>query len=328
MPRLSIITPVRNAAAWLADCVRSVQSQSFTDWEWIIIDDHSQDGTRVLLKEIASLDPRINCFTSEGYGIIPALQQALKLSKGKYITRMDADDLMPKDRLQIMATHLNTAPSNTVVTGHTKYFSDNTVSQGYLKYERWLNENLASGKAWQNIYRECVIASPNWMVRRSELLAIGGFDALEYPEDYDLCFRWYEYNFKIHYTHQLTLLWREHPLRTSRRSNHYSQQAFFQLKLERFLQLDYEPTKKLCLWGAGTKAQLSSRILRANKVDFMRMALKEADSQSNILSFEEIKNLKEVQILIAVYPPDKERTQINEYLENLRLFEGTDYWYL
>ncbi|MDZ7848856.1 MAG: glycosyltransferase family 2 protein [Owenweeksia sp.] len=331
-PTLSIITPVKNAAPWLAGCIQSGLGQNYQDWEWIFVDDHSTDNSAAIIAEFTGKDSRIKLFSNAGQGIIPALQQALSESSGHFITRMDADDLMPPGRLEKMRGRLQGLPPKTVVTGLVEYFSEAEVSPGYHKYQNWLNGILREGRHWENIYRECVVASPNWMMRRDELIKTGGFDGLEYPEDYDLVFRWYKNDFKIGLIPQVTLHWREHPGRTSRLSKHYNQKAFFRLKVQRFLELDYDSGKTLCLWGTGIKGKLSAKILRQAGVDFHWMGyFNDAERLINgnkVWSYQKIEDIKNPQLLLAIYPTGKYWTELQKYLGQIALNKAEDYWFL
>ena len=327
---VSIITPVKNAATWLPHCIESVLEQDLTNWEWILVDDHSVDSGPEIIAEAAAKDPRITLITGRELGILPALSQALSAATGEYLTRMDADDLMPQGRLSRMVKILQNSPARTVVTGRSQYFPADRLSGGYLKYQEWLNQNLETENPWAGIYRECIIASPNWLVRTNELRECGGFGGLQYPEDYDLCFRWYQEGFKIINIPDITLLWREHPLRTSRTSDHYSQSAFFELKIQRFLQLDYDPQKQLCIWGSGKKARITQSLLRKYQTGFTRMSLKKPDRKApdNSLWYQHIEELEGIQILIAVYPDPEDRERMEDYLRAQGYHKGVDYWYL
>lgn len=328
MPALSILTPVKNAAAWLEACILSAQKQDFKQWEWIWVNDHSTDHTPQLLAAFAESDPRIKVFENPGHGIVPALEKALLESTGRFITRMDADDLMPQGRLQKMREALQSSPPKTLVTGLVKYFAETEVSPGYRDYENWLNQVALEGSFRSNLYRECVVASPNWMMRKEELEAIGGFSGLAYPEDYDLVFRWLENGFSIKTVGETTLLWREHPGRTSRHSPHYSQKAFFNLKLGRFAKMDYRGGGVI-LWGTGKKADLSATILKQLNIACTRMALRvPRPNPKGLLAYTEIEKIPNPQLLIAVYPPAREIQKMRGYLSGIGLSEGQDYWFL
>lgn len=331
-PAVSIIMPYKNAAAFLRECLHSILQQSFERWELIAVNDHSEDDSEQILMEFANRDPRISTLPNKGQGIIPALQTALANSSGLAITRMDADDLMPPQRLMLMKAKLDSAPPQSVVTGLVKYFPEDKLSEGYRKYESWLNEIAVRSDFWKGIYRECTVASPNWMMRTDELLEMGGFSNLSYPEDYDLVFQWYKRDFQILTVRELTLLWREHPDRTSRNSENYGQLSFFKMKLKYFLNLELKD-RNLVIWGTGKKAGVCARLLDENNVPFQWMALdhnkhKPGIQGHSILSHKQLGSVEKPILLISVYPDREVRNEMNSYLNELELREGRDFWYL
>lgn len=266
MSLVSILTPFKNAEKYILQTAESIFAQDYTDWEWILINDHSQE------KEIHVLAPylhdkRVLIVENDGTGIISALHKGLKLAKGEYITRMDADDLMPAKKLSLFVKELAIG-SGEIVTGKVSYFaSDGKVSEGYQGYENWLNKRVEESDHFDQIYRECSVASANWLMRRKDLLACGGFNGLVYPEDYDLLFRWYQHGFTITSVKEVTHFWREHPERTSRNSLDYAQDRFFELKVNRFLEIDHKG-ENLILNGTGRKGRLTAKILLDKGVPF------------------------------------------------------------
>lgn len=315
---VSILMSFRNPGRFFQECLESILSQQMTAWELIAIDDGSTDGSGDVIRALAREDARVKSFVNEGSGILPALSQALSLAQGNLITRMDADDIMPPGRLQGMSQALSSAPKNTVVTGLVAYFSEAPVSEGYQKYEQWINEVNLSGQQWAQVYRECVVASPNWMVRRDELVKIGGFDGLTYPEDYDLVLRWYRHRFQIQTIPEVTLHWREHPDRTSRNSAHYSQKAFFELKIKAMAQHDLR-SPNVVLWGKNPKATHTAAILTEQGVPF---------HWHDLDQYIHIEGLANPQLIVAVYPEATVRKQIVQYLAGLGLQMGQDWWYV
>ena len=269
---VNIIMPVKNAGSYLHDCLSSIRGQTFLFWRLIAINDHSTDDSLTILEMAASEDNRIHVLNNEGIGIIPALQLALKQCSAPYLSRMDADDLMPANKLELMVRALEKAPPKSIVTGKVKYFSNQPVSEGYQKYEQWLNERIDKVDHWEWVYRECVIASPNWMVRLDDMYEFGCFDGLIYPEDYHLVLNWFKQGFRIVSLPETTLLWREHPQRTSRNSDHYDQKHFFKLKILHYIYHQRED-KPFILWGAGHKGRLASRLLDKYGMPFHWMDL-------------------------------------------------------
>lgn len=318
MGRVSIIMPVKNAEKYLKESIQSIQNQTSDNWELLAINDHSTDSSNQILQEFSAHDSRIRLLQNIGMGIIPALQQALRLATGKFVSRMDADDIMPANRLEKMSALLEASGPKTVVTGLVQYFSDQPVSAGYQKYQEWINQVNRTGTQWQNIYRECVIASPNWIARRSEIQEIKAFENLRYPEDYHLTLKWYQAGFKVETVPEVMLLWREHNMRTSRTSEHYAQKAFFELKIKHFIDMDLQ-TNHLVVWGKNPKGKLTTDILSHHGIPFLWHDLK---------SYRKIESLENPQIIVAVYPDPKERNQLEKYLMNLGLMPGKNWWYV
>jgi teichuronic acid biosynthesis glycosyltransferase TuaG len=100
MPLVSIITPVYNAARWLPETLATVQAQTFTDWEHILVDDGSTDDSLAIGEEAAANDPRVRLLrTSSNGGPSTARNVALDAARGRFIAFLDADDLWLPEKL-------------------------------------------------------------------------------------------------------------------------------------------------------------------------------------------------------------------------------------
>lgn len=271
MPAISILTPFRNSSDFIIVTADSIFNQSYQDWEWILINDHSQQKEEELLKSYLE-DPRVKLVHNTGKGIRDALVAGFEITEGTYVTRMDADDIMPPNKLSVFLHELKDTDVD-IVTGKVQYFSDSgAISPGYLKYEKWLNSRIECQDFYAEIYRECTLSSGNWMMRSDLLKECGGFEGLVYPEDYDLLFRWYSNSCKIKGIDEVTHLWREHPLRTSRNSKDYSQERFFDLKIRRLADLDLTDDP-LVLNGTGAKGRLTAKILLEKGIPFVWVSI-------------------------------------------------------
>ena len=267
MSLISILTPYRNAENYIRETALSIFGQTHANWEWILVNDHSEENE---LEAIAGLlsDPRIKLLENKGKGIVDALSTAFEHARGEYITRMDGDDVMPEFKLTEFLNVLKKGKSG-IVTGKVRYFSQTeSISPGYLGYENWLNERIDQQDFYRQIYRECSLASGNWMIRRSDLEQCGGFEGLNYPEDYDLVFRWYETGYTIKGLDLVTHLWRDHDTRTSKTSTNYAQKAFFDLKINRFVELDWKNNQELIVNGTGQKGRLTAKVLIEKGIPF------------------------------------------------------------
>ncbi|SNQ44112.1 glycosyltransferase family 2 protein [Cellulophaga lytica] len=98
--KVSIITPVYNSERFIADCIKSVQSQTYSDWEHILVDDCSSDISASIIQEFAKYDTRIKYFKlkkNSGAGV--SRNKAIELARGSYIAFLDSDDIWHKDKL-------------------------------------------------------------------------------------------------------------------------------------------------------------------------------------------------------------------------------------
>jgi len=267
-PLVSVITPFKNTEKYLSECIESLIGQTYANWELIAINDHSTDNSYSIVEEYAKKDGRIKLFDNDGNGIIEALRTAFTKSTGIMITRMDSDDIMTPDKLQILVDNLTEKGTGHVAVGLVRYFSEVGISDGYSRYEKWLNALIAKGRCYDEIYKECSIPSPNWLVYKEDLIKCGAFDLNFYPEDYDLTFRFYKNGLKCIPCNQVTHHWRDYSTRTSRTHEHYSNNYFLDIKLRYFLELDYDSKRPLTVWGAGTKGKTIANHLVKESVPF------------------------------------------------------------
>lgn len=323
MSKISILIPFKNAETWLKETIESIQSQD-CEWELICIDDHSTDQGLSLIHDFN--DERIQTVSNTGSGIVDALCTGFTLVTGDLITRMDADDVMPKGRLSLMANTLSNAPRKTIVTGKVRYFADGELSDGFASYESWMNERIEEKDFFKHIYRECTVASPNWMGFTEDFKEYNFFEQLNYPEDYDLLFRWYKNDFNIIGLNETTLLWRDHPSRTSKNSETYNQRALFELKLDWFNGLN--PGKSIAILGAGTKGKIAADVLLTQGREVKWYDLNHTSFNTPVMGMEvnNYENINEDLLLVAIFP--KERKELERFITSKGYVIGETAWYL
>lgn len=329
--KISILMPVRNAMPFLVECLDSILAQTVKDWELIAINNQSEDSSLAILEKYAQLDNRIKVFTNNGDPkIIPALQLAFEKSTGKMITRMDADDIMVEYKLEDLKRTLKKHKKGTVVTGKVNYFSVGELGEGFIKYEKWLNEIAENGAYFNHIYKECVIPSPCWMMYRSDLEKVGGIVTGTLPEDYDLAFRIYKKGLNVVGTHRPIHLWRDHFNRNSRNDPDYADNSFLSLKTNFFLDCDYNEEKELTIWGAGKKGKNVARILLDKGLKFTWIT----DNKNKIgrdiygvilQDFDSNLDYKNHQTIILVSNPDQQ-SEILDFLNEQNLVNTEDYF--
>jgi len=319
--------PMRNAVPYLNECILSIINQTYINWELIVVNDHSTDLSYDVLSKFAEQDKRITILNAKGKGIIDALQQAYSKTSGAYITRMDADDIMPEQKLELMLNQLLKTP-NTVVTGKIKYIGEK-LREGYQKYEAWMNEMMENNTHNHYMYKECVIPSPAWMTSRVLFDSVGGFTSNTYPEDYDLTLRFYKANIHIIAVNELVHIWRDYQERTSRNDSNYSFNSFEVLKTQYFIDIDYDQSKTLVIRGAGKKGKKIAQLLIEHNIKFIFACNNPKKINKDIygLNMENIETIFDkstnYQTIIAVANPDEQfeiKTTLKNELTNVEPF--------
>jgi glycosyltransferase involved in cell wall biosynthesis len=331
MSLISILMPVKNAGLFLKECLDSIINQTETNWELICINDHSSDNSEVILQEYSKLNDRIKTYDNNGHGIIEALRFAYSQSNGNLIHRMDADDLMPENKLEVLKQSLLKKGKGHIATAKVKYFFSKDISDGYLKYQDWLNNLVDNNNHWDEIYQECVIASPCWLIHKVDLDQCDAFNPNTYPEDYDLVFRFFKQGLKVIAIDEVLHLWRDHHNRTSRNDKKYQEASFFTLKLNYFLELNRDNNRPLVIWGAGTKGKQMAKLLNNKNIDYTWVSNnpnkhgKEIHNQI-MKSYEVIMQTNNPQIIVTVAQRNA-KVEIIKFLEGLSLKEYKDFYF-
>jgi len=328
-PLVSILLPFKNTASFLDECILSIINQTHKNWELIIVDDSSSDNSYNIVNDFAKNDTRIKLLKNSGHGIIDALRLAFSKSSGNFITRMDSDDVMRPKKIETLVTSLLKHGKQHVAIGLVNYFSEEGIKSGYKNYEVWLNRLTKTGTNYSEIYKECVIPSPCWMVYREDLIICEAFSPNRYPEDYDLAFRFYQHNLKCIPCDAVLHDWRDYETRTSRTHEHYVENHFIDLKLYYFLELDYIHKKTLILWGAGNKGKKIAKILIEKEIDFEWICDNPKkigrDIYGKILQpFSFLEKLKNSQCIITVANKIAQK-EIKQYLNSINLQVNEDY---
>lgn len=250
MPGISILLPAFNAERTLAAALRSVQRQSDPDWECVVVDDGSTDGTRAVAERIAHHDPRVQVVTGPHRGLVSALRIGIARCRARLVARFDADDLMSRRRLQLQRSALQAAPELVAVGCHVRLFPRATLRPRRVLYERWLRSILTPDDVARDAFVECPIAHPTLMIR-GEALSHFGYRDLGWPEDYDLVLRLLGAGLQIGVVPRRLLHWRDGPARLSRTSESYSIAAFVNCKAAFLASGFLAHSERYLLWGYG-----------------------------------------------------------------------------
>ncbi|OAI50974.1 hypothetical protein AYO44_05285 [Planctomycetaceae bacterium SCGC AG-212-F19] len=183
-PLVSVVMSVYNGARYLPEAAESIQAQTFRDFEFVVVDDGSTDTTAALLDRYAQLDPRIRPLRQENQGLIRSLNRGVHASRGKYIARMDADDVALPDRLEKQVARLESQPELAVLGGAVRWLTSRGPHSGVHR------NPCDPGEAAGMLRRQSCLVHPTVMMRRDVFCATGGYrQAFKDAEDYDLWLR-------------------------------------------------------------------------------------------------------------------------------------------
>lgn len=263
--RISVLMPCRNAAAHLPAAIASLESQTFGDFEVIAINDHSEDDTAAILRSWAARDTRVLPLESSGRGIVAALACGLAAARAPLVARMDADDIAHSRRFEAQHAFMKQNPIAGCGTG-VRYFPEEEVRDGARRYQAWLNEVVRPDEIARDIFIECPIAHPTLMVRRSILLALGGYRDMAWPEDYDLALRLWAAGHALAKLPEVLYDWREGAGRLSRWHPNYFPDAFRRCKVHFLKQTLLRAKDGAIVWGAGPVGKSFARELVSQNV--------------------------------------------------------------
>jgi glycosyltransferase involved in cell wall biosynthesis len=186
VPEVSVVIPAHNAARWLGETLDSVRAQSFTDWECIVVDDGSTDGTRALVARHAD-EPRIRYLFQEKQERAAARNRGIAASSGPLVAFLDADDRWCPEKLAAQVSALRAAPAAGLCYTHARFVDVDGRPLPFRKPPRTI-----AGLVFPELMRGNVLVIASVVVRRACLDAVGAFDA-SLPvygcEDWDLWLR-------------------------------------------------------------------------------------------------------------------------------------------
>ena len=180
-PTVSVLTAVRNGALHLEETVASIRQQSYTDWEHIIVDDASDDGTVALVERLSREDPRVRLVRrAESGGPFVAANTGLREARGRYVVRTDADDLSPPHRIHRQLEFLSSRPSSRACISFFRFFDDDGV------HPEVSSVPVHPGALrWYLLLRGASTHS-SLCIEREALTELGGYRELPLSQDYRL----------------------------------------------------------------------------------------------------------------------------------------------
>lgn len=185
-PVVSVLMPVYNAERYLREAVESVLAQTFTDFELIAVDDGSTDGSLSILREFERRDSRVRIISRPNTGYVVALNEMLGIARGKFIARMDADDVCEPERFRSQLSWFESVGDGAAVGGWVQIVDSDgdplTVWRLPAKHDVIDKVHISGG--------ELSIVHPAVMMRRDAIESVGRYrKEWESVEDFDLFLR-------------------------------------------------------------------------------------------------------------------------------------------
>jgi glycosyltransferase involved in cell wall biosynthesis len=189
VPLVSVIMPLHNPGRFLDAAILSIRAQSLADWELILIDDGSTDGSDQVLRRHAAADPRLSVITIPHGGVAIALNRGLAAARADLIARMDADDEAKPKLLQRQVAALRARPEIAVLGSGMEAIDEAGRVTGRSV------PTADPAEIREGLLRANYIAHPTVMMRRHVVLEAGGYrPAFTASEDYDLWLRLSEHH--------------------------------------------------------------------------------------------------------------------------------------
>jgi glycosyltransferase involved in cell wall biosynthesis len=256
-PLVSVLLPVRDEAPYLAEALASLSAQTFDDFEVVVVDDGSGDGSAEIAEAHARVDSRFRVVRQPQSGLVAALERARADARGRFLARMDGDDVALSHRLEIQVAALEADERLAACGGRISYFPEETVRDGARRYQQWINGLVTEEAAARDVFVECPIPHPTLFARR-EVVA---YRQCDWPEDYDFVLRLWAGGARFRNVEDVLLRWREHPERLSRTEAKYSLEAFVRCKVAHLRATLLRGYGRVVVWGAGPVGKAFAREL-------------------------------------------------------------------
>jgi glycosyltransferase involved in cell wall biosynthesis len=169
---ISVVMSVYNGERWLREAIESVLDQTYRNFEFLIVDDGSTDGTPAVLAEYARRDERVRVFSWPNRGVSRSMNAVLPLARHDWIARVDADDLMHPERLERQLAFIELYPDLAVLSCFADYIDERGKQVG--SYTNPLTSR-ATVRQWLETGRVIHFIQSGAIMRRDAVLAAGGY---------------------------------------------------------------------------------------------------------------------------------------------------------
>lgn len=259
-PVISIVMPVRNEERFLPAALASLAAQTISNWELVVVDDGSTDGTAAILAAAAA-DPRVRVQSNRTKGLVSALNQGLAACRAPLVARMDGDDISHPQRFAKQLAIMKANPGTGLVAAAFRHFPRRDLKVGMLAYEQWQNSLVSHDLILADMFVESPFIHPGVMFRKELVVSLGSYRDMGWAEDYDLWLRMAQAGIRFSRTAEPLLYWRDRPERATRTMAEYTADAFRRCKLHHLCNGFLHGGAEVVLAGAGKEGRAWQRLL-------------------------------------------------------------------
>jgi len=327
-PLVSILMPVRNEERFLKGALASIRAQSCNQWELVVVDDGSVDGTAGILASFAA-DPRVRVFRNRQSGLVNALNYGFSECRAPFVARMDGDDVSHPERLKTQLEVFAANPDVGLVASSFRHFPREGLKVGMLAYEEWQNTLLSHDRIMSDLFVESPFVHPGVMFRREILAALGGYRDMGWAEDYDLWLRMAHSGVRFARSEKPLLFWRDRPDRATRTMTEYSAEAFRRCKIHHLQKGFLQGSSEVILAGAGKEGRAWQRALAGAGIEVSLWVDVDPKKRGRMLHGAEVVGAEELmsvsgRMLVTVGTRGA-RAGIREWACKAGFKEGTDF---
>lgn len=237
-PLISVILPVYNADQYLSQAIESIINQTYINWELIIVDDHSTDGSNKIALTYSKKDKRIHVINAKRHKGVGAISNlGITRAKGKYIARMDADDISLPDRFAKQVAYLENHPEVIILGGQCQLIDTKNKVTGYKLFP------TDPEKLDEMMFYYYPIQQPTFMVRNSALPKdfVWYEEKVESAEEHELLFKLRQYG-KVANLPDTTLKYRMHEKNISKQHPKRDFFHIFSVRMNAIKKYGYRPS--------------------------------------------------------------------------------------
>ena len=227
------------------------------------MDDGSRDATPDILAAWALRDRRVSILTQPPKGMVAALELARSRARGRFLARMDADDVCESDRFAAQRAFLEADDGLAGCGAGVRYFPRARLKGGARRYEAWINGATTPEQVHNAVFVECPLAHPAFFLDAEAVAAVGGYRDMGWPEDYDLVLRLWASGRRLANVPRVLLHWREGPGRLSRNHGAYAPDAFVACKVHHLRRTLLSGGRPAVIWGSGPVGKTFAKALLA-----------------------------------------------------------------